>query len=214
MPVSWSYSRLNTFENCPKRFHHQYVLQDTVEGAPHPAAAWGSQVHEAIEHNIRHGTPLPDNMQEYAVYADLAKQLPNVEAERKLAIDVNWQPTSWKTAWGRAIADVFSVHGDRAIVWDWKTGKYRGPTLQASINALMVFATYPEVNRVDTNFVYFKAKLPEDDVFMREDIPEIAKPVTDVLGRIAQCEARNEWGHKPSGLCGYCPVTSCQFNKT
>lgn len=216
-PIAWSHSRLETFKNCPKRFYHQYVVKDIQDTGVHPAAAWGSEVHEAIELNIRDGKPMPSNMTQYQVYADLSKQLPNVEAEVKMAVDMSWQPVAfddYANAWGRAISDVLSVAGDTAVVFDWKTGKYRGGTEQAAINAVLTFATYPEVNVVHSRFVYFKEGISDAGEFHRHEIPALIAPTMETLSNIRQCNDLQAWPTQPSGLCGYCPVRSCQYNRT
>lgn len=212
--IAWSHSRLETYKNCPWRFYKQYVIKDTFDKFEHPAALWGKQVHTAIEEYVRDGVAMPSNMIQYERYAVLAGKMPNVEVERKFAVNNLWEPAEWQSdvTWGRAIADVFGYRERTAGIIDWKTGKYRGESNQAAINALMVFANYPDIDVVKTSFYYFKEGINDKDTFKREDIAEIARPTLLTISAINQSEELNAWPMKPSGLCGYCPVTSCQYN--
>ena len=56
--VRWSHSALKDFEGCARRYHEvkvlkKYPFQET------DATRYGVQVHEAIEHYIKDGTPIP-----------------------------------------------------------------------------------------------------------------------------------------------------------
>ena len=57
-PLVISHSKRKKYETCPKQFFHTAVVQDVVEQS-NDAAVWGNVVHEALEHRLRDGTPLP-----------------------------------------------------------------------------------------------------------------------------------------------------------
>ncbi|PZO72289.1 MAG: hypothetical protein DI640_13020 [Sphingomonas taxi] len=216
MPMSWSHSRLQTYKVCPKQFYHMYVAKDVRDDGPkHPTTVWGEEVHKAIEYYINADIPLPPNMQQYAPWATLAKQLPNARAEVRLGVSVSWQPTEFfaPDVWGRCIVDVYSVDGNEAAAVDWKLGKYRGDTGQAAVNAVMMFAANPEVTKVTTQFIYLAARKVDTQHFVRDKLAEYVEPTIDVIRQIETCRANDAWHPTPSGLCGYCPVTRCQFNK-
>lgn len=218
MPVQWSHSRLQNFEQCPRRFYHEAILKDCKQETIHPTTLWGQQVHKAIELRINEGTPLPDNMVQYAQQAEMAASLPSVKAEVQFAITTSWTQTDWFSAdvWGRAILDVLSFlpDGNTAYIGDWKLGKYRGDTGQARVNAFMLMATNPDIKTVHTQFIYLAANKVDTQTFTRDKLPQYVEPTLETIRRIEVCNDNGEWPATPSGLCAYCPVTRCQFNRS
>ena len=57
-PLAWSYSRINTFKSCPKKYYHLNVKRD-VKDKGNAATYYGNEVHRAAEHYIKEGTPIP-----------------------------------------------------------------------------------------------------------------------------------------------------------
>ena len=55
--TAWSYSSVNTFKQCPKKYYHLKVAKD-VKDRGNAATAYGSRVHSAAEKYIRDGKPL------------------------------------------------------------------------------------------------------------------------------------------------------------
>ena len=48
--TTYSYSRLNTFDSCPRKYHYQYVAKIKLEERPEGIEAFlGSRVHDALE---------------------------------------------------------------------------------------------------------------------------------------------------------------------
>ena len=60
LPIG-SYSFYNTLENCPHQAYHRYVAK-TLPYVESPEMAWGNKVHAALEHRIKSGVTLPDEM--------------------------------------------------------------------------------------------------------------------------------------------------------
>ena len=57
--ATYSYSRLQTFRQCPRKYHYRYVAKVRLEEEPEFIATFlGSRVHEALERiydNARNG---------------------------------------------------------------------------------------------------------------------------------------------------------------
>ena len=54
----WSFSKIKSFEQCPKKFYHLKVAKDYKEPQTE-AMLYGTAVHEAAEEYVRDGKPLP-----------------------------------------------------------------------------------------------------------------------------------------------------------
>lgn len=120
MTISWTYSRLDTFTTCGRKFYHTHVLKDVVE-PPTVHTEWGTRVHSALEDAVRDGTPLPEGMTQWQKLADKFREAKGDKfLEYRFAIDRNLQPCDWKQAWSRGIADGVAINGDKALTWDYK----------------------------------------------------------------------------------------------
>lgn len=209
---AWTYSQLDTFETCPRKFYHLKVVRDIVE-PPTVHTEWGKKVHTAFENFVLHGEMLPEGMEQWQPLAYKLALLPGQKlAEKSYAIDRNFQPCDWKAAWSRGIADLVVIHNNKAAVLDYKTGK-RKPTEQLSLYAAYVFHHHPEVDHVTTGFVWLKERRIDWNTYIREDIPTIWQNLLPRAKKLDSAYERDKWPAKTSGLCkAWCPVTSCEFN--
>lgn len=209
----WTYSQLDTFETCPRKFYHLKVVKDIVE-PPTVHTEWGKRVHSAFEDFVNKGDPLPEGMTQWQPIANKIAALPGQKlTEHQYALDRDFQPTEWKGSWTRGIADLVVIHKDKAAVLDYKTGK-RKPTEQLDLYANYVFHHHPEVNKVTTGFVWLKEKRIDWKPVERETIPVIWQSLLPRVAKLESAYERDKWPARTSGLCnGWCPVTSCEFNK-
>lgn len=208
----WTYSQLDSFESCPKKFYHLKVIRDVVEG-PTVHTEWGTTVHTAFEDFINIGTQLPEGMTQWQPLANKLAQLPGQKlTEVKFSIDRNFQPTEWKDSWSRGIADLVVICGEKAAVMDYKTGK-RKPTEQLDLYANYIFHYHPEVTKVTTGFVWLKEKRIDWKPIERTSLPNLWQSLLPRIAKLESAYQRDSWPAKTSGLCrAWCPVTSCQFN--
>lgn len=216
---AWTYSHLDSFETCPRKFYHTKVVKDVIE-PPTVHTEWGTTVHTAFENWIKDGTPLPDGMTQWQTLANKLAKLPGDKyTEQKFAIDAAFQPCDWKQAWSRGIADLVVVHGDKAVVMDYKTGK-RKPTEQLNLYANYVFHHYEHVNTVFTGFVWLKDRKIDwnsgrtgNYPITREEMPIVWQEFLPRVRKLETAYERDKWPARTSGLCkGWCPVTQCEFN--
>jgi len=211
-PLPWTYSHLDAFETCPRKFYHLRVLRDVVE-PPSEHIKWGNTVHKAFENYISFGTPLPDEMKNFGGIANSIKALPGAKkCELKLAIDRAFQPVSWWDAWSRGISDLVIEQPNKVLMLDYKTGK-RKPSEQLQLYALYAFAHYPQAKEVETAFVWLKDRRIDKEKFKREDVPELWKPLLIRAKRLENAYDSDKWPASPSGLCrGWCPCKGkCEF---
>jgi hypothetical protein len=211
--LPWTYSHLDAFESCPRRFYHLRVARDVTE-APSEHITWGNTVHKAFENAISFGTPLPDELVTYQKLVNNIKDLPgNKRCELKFAIDRAFQPADWFKSWSRGISDLVIETPSKIMLMDYKTGK-RKPSEQLQLYALYAFAHYPKASEVETCFVWLKDRKLDKDKFHRDDIPELWKPFLARSSKLEKAYETEQWPANPSGLCnGWCPVKQCEFCK-
>lgn len=214
---AWSFSRLNNYEICPKKFWHTSVQKDVREGEGE-AMRYGKLVHKALELRVGKGTPLPLNLQHLERYASLLADSDGEKlTEQQLAIDNMFNPSDWfsKETWCRAIIDLAIVKDIHALVLDYKTGKISDDFTQLRLAGIMLLLHKPEIQTVELGYLWTKdKKLTRDDTCLtRADIKRV---ISDLMPRIKKYEAAHRtesFPARPGFLCRkYCPVKACPHN--
>lgn len=218
--ISWSHTALSSFRDCPYRYHQERVLK-AVPFKETPALVNGRKVHKSLENRVGLGTPLPpEHVHLEPIAAETAALRATggiLEVERQITINNRFEPTTWfgKDAWFRCANDVLVKWPEQrtAFIVDWKTGKYRGDSGQAKLNALSIFLTDTAIDTVMTCFAYVDDRNKKvRDTFKREQTPEILTGALTTLKEIARATDSGVWVQKPSGLCKWCGVLTCPSN--
>ena len=63
-PFAWSFSALDSFETCPKRFWHLSIAKDVKE-EENEAMRYGSYAHKQFELRLKNSTPLPIDLKHH-----------------------------------------------------------------------------------------------------------------------------------------------------
>jgi RecB family exonuclease len=213
--IQWSHSSLSSFETCPLKYWAEKIAKTTVFTSS-PATQYGLDAHKAFELYLGDGTPLPFNMSQYQGFIGkvklIAEKADNVLLEKQLAMDASGAASEWGTGTGRGIADVLLLFGEQAVIIDYKTGKYRGPTSQAVINAKLVMANY-NVNMVHTRFCYLKEDKTEEQVFTRDTVDQSFAGVARLVAQLEAAVANENFPARKNGLCRqYCGHMGCPHN--
>lgn len=209
----WSFSHLEGFDTCPRKFYETKVVKKYIE-PPTVHTEWGKTVHTAFENRIKYNTPLPEGMAKWEPIATKIATLPGEKhCELPVSLDRSFRPTEWSSGWTRGVIDVAIISGNSAAVIDYKTGK-RKPSDQLLLYSAYLLALYPTVEKVSTAFVWLKTEKVDKDVVKRENSPKIWATFLERSDRLASAYERNSWPERPSGLCrGWCPVKACQHNR-
>ena len=213
IPHAWTFSHLDQLTTCPKRYYHLRVAKDTQDDPPGEAIMWGRKAHTAFENRIKYSTPFPEGMTQWEPMAQKILALPGEKfAEHKMALDINFKPTAYKTAWTRGITDLFVVNGKKAATADYKTGKFK-PSDQLRLYSAYILASYPEIETVDSAFIWLKDKKVSRETVTRETVPAVWQDIMPVVRKLEHAYDKNVWPAKPSGLCReWCPVLKCEHN--
>lgn len=211
---AWSYSRLNNFETCPKKFWHLSVRKDVIEPEGE-AIRYGKLVHKALEKRVGKGAKLPMNLRHLEKYAaKLAGAKGEKLTEQQLAIDNEFQPCDWfaKNTWCRAIIDLAIINGPKAVIVDYKTGKISNDFTQLRLSAALLMLHEPEIQTADLCYLWTKEKqLTRDEVPMtRDDIKTVVLDLMPRLRKYEKAHRTESFPARPGYLCKrYCPVSNC-----
>jgi hypothetical protein len=217
-PFAWSYSRLKNFEACPLRHYEIDIAKNIKEEEESENLTWGNAVHKALARRLSLGTPLPESMVAYEKWCErIGDGSGRILVEQKLAISGDFGPTGYfdGNVWYRSIADVIKIMGPVALAVDWKTGKVLEDGVQLALMAACIFAHYPAVKKLRTEFIWLK-----EDCTTREDFnrDQMAVMWRNIWHRIEELEAAHKtqnYPAKPGRLCRkWCPVTTCKHHGT
>lgn len=215
--IKWSHSSLKDYEGCGRRFHEvkvlrKYPFQET------DATRYGTQVHEAIEHYIKDGTPIPPQYMQFLPVVDAMLKKPGRRfAEYEMALTKDLRPCPWTSpdAWARGIADILIVDDDNLTAWvgDWKTGNNRYPDRdQLVLMSLMAFEHFPHIRKINSALLFIVKNDMVKMQMLREQAEAAWWKYRERIARLEASYANDVWNPTQTPLCRWCQVTNCEFN--
>lgn len=208
---SWSYSKLKNFETCPKKYHAVDVAK-LVKEDDSETLRWGNEVHKHLAERIARGVELPAGMKSFEKWVTPILGPGKILVEQKLSITKTFEACGFFDAdvWFRGIGDVIKINGRVGLVVDWKTGKILEDSQQLALMAACVFAAYPEVQRVRSEFIWLKEDATTREDFKREEMHKMWASLWPRIESLENAHETNTFPAHPSGLCRrYCPVSAC-----
>lgn len=214
---TWSYSSLKEYQNCPKKYHEIRVLKNyTVKETEQ--MRYGTEVHKALEDYVRDGVELAKNYQRFKPFVDKLISIPGEKyCEYEMALTYNREPCDFKSEdrWVRGIADLVIVDGSHAFIVDYKTGsnKYPDPK-QLRLMALMLFTYFPDVKKIKAGLLFVMKNSFVSEEYHRKDMDKSWAMFEQPLKRLETSYDNDKWQANPTPLCKWCPVQSCEFNRS
>ena len=215
--VSWSYSSISTFKQCPKKYFHLKIAKD-VRDEPGEAADYGSAVHLAAEEYVRDGKPIPEKFAYMRPIVERLEAIPGEKhAELKLGVrrtNGGYAPCDFfdKDVWWRGIADLLIIDGHKAWCIDYKTGKSAryADTKQLDLLAGAVFTHFPNIMQVKSSLIFVVSGelIPKTHVITERS--QYMSVFDEQLDQLDAAMENGVWNPKSGPLCGWCPVTSCE----
>ena len=214
-PIALSYSRLSTYEQCPKKFYSQYIAKDYPDEGDNYFFAKGKRKHDQLDNYTKAQLNAMINVIQYdedvegclPLIDGIVASYSKVSSELQLAVDGGFVPTGWfgKKVMYRAIVDLEAVNETEALVIDWKTGKFReydeSPTGQLHLTAAIEFARNEKIEKVTTAYVFIEHNQTIRRVFLREDYEALVEPFLEAWKKV---NAEKEWGAIQNKYCNYC----------
>ena len=213
-PLVGTFTMMNCYENiCAHQAYHRYIAKSTpyVET---PAMKQGNEGHAAFEHRVGGGKPLPVDFQKWEPFA-AAFDGYSAQVEQKLGLTAEGQPCGFfdGNVRFRVKIDVSLVSGETAHITDWKFGssKFEDP-LELAIGAMHLHAKHPQLKKISGHYIWLK----EDRVGQTHDLSDTLATWTranKILQSMEDARLSGEWPKKPSGLCSWCDVKSCEHRR-
>jgi RecB family exonuclease len=190
-----------------------YPFKDT------DATIYGKELHTAAELYIKEDTPLPPQFAFIKDTLDALKAKPGRKlCEHEMGVTKDLKPCKFmdKEVWVRGIADLLIIDDENltARVVDYKSGNNKYPDReQLKLMALMVFAHFPHIRRVSGALLFVVKEDIAKASFMVGEAEEHWWDYRERVARIEQAHETGVWNPKPTPLCGWCPVTTCEHNR-
>jgi hypothetical protein len=214
-PVAWSYSRLNNYEQCPRKFWHESVGK-TIPFEASEAMTYGNEVHKAFELFLKNGKKLPLHLLHWTPIMQKIASAPGEKVvEQQICLNAKYEPVEWyaKDAWLRVKSDLTQINGDRAICWDFKTGKQQDDFTQLKLNAAVTFHLDPSIQMITMAFLWTKTKAITRENITLSKVPDVWGNLLPRVARYQEAHDQQNFPPRQGFLCAkFCKVTSCQFN--
>ena len=219
MSFVWSWSAIECFEQCPKKFYHQYILRE--KEPPSPALLKGREDHKNCEDFLNGKIDTP----KYPIAVPVKRQAQGKKlmVEAKFGLNGAVEPTGFfdDRVWGRGAADVLILDYPSAVLIDWKTGKiqegtkyWKGPS-QLTILALFAFKHFPRIDKITAMNIYLEHNTPgQPFTFLRSQESQLWAQIMPRIQRVEDTVQKNSYCMMPGPLCGYCPVKTCPNNRS
>jgi len=216
----WSYSRIKSFEQCPKQFYHLKVAKDYKEDFETEPILYGNEFHKAAEEYIGQNVTL-DPRFEYA--KNILDKLNGMEGEKlceyKMGLTANLEPCGFfdKEVWWRGVSDLTILNREKgtAKVIDYKTGKSAkyADKGQLELMALATFKHFPEIKVVKGGLLFVVCNAFIQDTYTIENEPALWQKWLEKYGEMQQAYEVDVWNARPTGLCrAHCIILECPHN--
>lgn len=206
--VAWSYSRLKMFRECPRKAYFSSIApwaeRIPFEENHHMKA--GTAVDDALTARLSARQPLPPQYTHLEPWPALVDSLPgHTFTQLEVALDQSFQVVPYfagrgqpQLAWVRGKFDVAKVNGIYAWIGDWKNGQVAPEMDQLKLFAALGFRLWPEVQVIDTDYIWLKHDLPTSDHFERRQEPDLWAEFMQDVERMQVANRTNQWPATPS----------------
>jgi CRISPR/Cas system-associated exonuclease Cas4 (RecB family) len=221
-----SYSSLNVYKTCPRRYYLQYIVKAPKIEKPSEALEIGAKVHKVLERTFQYGVSMPLSdayKRALAEIPEVADVLQNFDphmvfgeniiksggAEVAIGIDKDLRPSTFEDGFIRGKFDLIWISDNKIYILDFKTNRAKNADIeQLEFYAVLSYHYYKHFFPIRNVHVFFFYIRHEDPWFDRTfDIQDISALTQKLLNDISVLETDREWKTAPGVHCDWCPVS-------
>jgi ATP-dependent helicase/DNAse subunit B len=230
MAEQYSYTKLDTFKQCPFKYKLKYINKLKENLDDNLNIQKGSLVHLLLERKINGDTD-PNDPELVELLVKLAKEdtmkilksvkkfingdfftaldFSNGIAEQHFYLDSELKPCSKPEAFFTGKIDYIEDKEDYTLIVDWKTGKktlkeiqlYKADDLQLMIYALWALQKFIDHDTIQAMLYYVETDVPDEKLFTKDDLPAIKDRV---MSAIEEIRSAKTFKRNSGPLCDYC----------
>lgn len=218
---SWSFSRWQTYVECPKKAYFKFIQK--MKEPSSPALERGTSLHLLAENFLRGGAArrcgLPEELKLITKpLRDLKKNGAIPEAE--FCFDKKWNKVDWfsKEAWCRVKADATTlpVIGKKTIpivkIDDFKSGGKKDQLTfehhpeyadQLDLYSLAGLLSFPLAEKVESSLIFIDhgVVVPNPNIYTQKDVPALKK---DWEKKVKKMLTDEKFAPNPGNACRWC----------
>lgn len=232
----YSYSRISTYKQCPRKFKYHYIDKIKTEEVEHLALSRGGYLHDLIEHYGGSVSPTIteiftiEKVQECDLIIDkflssnLGKEfvfgsggIVEIGKETEIGLRITKDgvfPCSYHDdkVLVRGAIDKLGIMGNVLLIFDWKSGRMKDPKyfdeLQTQIYAIWGFLTFPLIDEIHSHYVYIEHNTSNKYIYKRKYLNNY---INNLKSPIKLAESDKTFNKQESKLCDYCEYqTICE----
>ena len=214
----YSYSRLNTYKTCNRKFKYHYIDKAPTSKTDVSALLKGGAVHSILEHYPEPSThklaPKHQHIADKFLRTNLAQKYIFRESTREFSfgLTADLQPCGYsdKIAMFRGSVDYTCIVDGILHLIDWKTGKLKEERFQ-DYNQLMFygiyfFQKYSKIDTIKISYVYIEHENAENSLILERKY--LMNYTNELLELIEKVESDSSFEKFPSKLCDWCEYQS------
>ena len=210
----YSFSRLSTHKQCPRKFKYNYVQGIESEKVDRTALLKGGAVHSILEH---YPNPSPhklsekfQNIVDKFAKTDIGKKYLSTVSIREFDFGLTEEllPCAYsdKKALLRGSVDFICIIDNVLHLCDFKSGAYKEPKFQSydqlMFYAIYFFQRYPAINKIKISYVYVEHENSENFVILDREF--LHNYIHELINSIQTVETDKVFIKNSSRLCSYC----------
>jgi len=210
----YSFSRLSTHKQCPRKFKYGYIDKIEPEKTDRTALLKGAAVHSILEYypNVSSHKLAPkySHIVDNFIKTKLGSKYLSSDSIREfdfgLTKDLSVCEYSDKNALFRGSIDFICKLDDVLHLIDWKTGKYKEPVFQSydqlTFYGIYFFKRYENIQKIRISYVYVEHGDHENDIVLERAF--LSTYISNLKELIQNIETDKIFPKKISKLCDYC----------
>ncbi len=209
----YSFSRISTYQQCPRKFKYKYVDGADKEPVNLQPVLKGGCIHHILEHYPKQSThklqPQYQHIVDKFLSTNLGKRLMFRESTREydFGLTEELEPCAYSNdAMFRGSVDYLYFDEDVLHLIDWKSGKHRDLRWQ-SFDQLMFYAVYffikfSKLQKIHVHYVYVEHDTLPNSLPM--DRAHLDRYKLNLLENIHNIENDETFTKKKTKLCDWC----------
>jgi len=210
----YSYSKISTYQQCPRKFKYKYIDKVKVPFVYSEALMKGGAVHHILEYHPEKSThkyqEKYQNIADNFINSETGKLLFSLESKREMSIGLteNIEPCNYsdENVMLRGYVDYYTIYNDYLWIVDYKTGKLKDPRWQSYDQnlwySIYFFKKFSKLNKIKITYQYVEHLDSDNSIILKRKY--LDNYIKSLMINISNIEKDDKFNKSESKLCDYC----------